>query len=79
MTSIPSTMSTPSLSTAHAGMKSRETLGHLSNTSLECLRKGGMNGSRSPLLVAYQEGPDQPFQIWLNALPYIEGRATAKV
>jgi hypothetical protein len=77
--SIPSTLSTPSLSSAHAGMKSRETLGQMSNASLECLRKGGMNGSRSTLLVAYQEGPDQPFQVWLNALPYIEGRAGAKV
>lgn len=35
------------------------------------------NGSRSTIcLVAIQEAPDQPFQIWLNALPYIEGRAT---
>jgi hypothetical protein len=77
--SLPSAMSTPTLSIAHAGMKSRETLSHMSNASLECLRKGGMNGSRSTLLVAYQEGPDQPFQVWLNALPYIEGRAGAKV
>lgn len=34
------------------------------------------NGSRSTIcLVAIQEAPDQPFQVWLNALPYIEGRA----
>ena len=79
MASIPSTLSTPSLSSAQAGMRSRETLGQMSNASLECLRKGGMNGSRSTLLVAYQEGPDQPFQVWLNALPYIEGRAGARV
>jgi hypothetical protein len=79
MASLPSTLSTPSLHSAHPGMKSRETLGQMSNASLECLRKGGLNGSRSTLLVAYQEGPDQPFQVWLNALPYIEGRAGAKV
>lgn len=77
--SIPSTMSTPTLATTKSAMRSRETLGHLSNASLECLRKGGMNGSKSTLLVAYQEGPDQPFQIWLNALPYIEGRAPERV
>jgi hypothetical protein len=79
MTSLSSNISTPTLSSAQAGMRSRETLGQLSNASLECLRKGGMNGSRSTLLVAYQEGPDQPFQVWLNALPYIEGRAGLKV
>ncbi|KIW04340.1 uncharacterized protein PV09_04630 [Verruconis gallopava] len=77
--SLPSAISTPTLSSTQPGMRSHDTLSQMSKASLECLRKGGMNGSRSTLLVAYQEGPDQPFQIWLNALPYIEGRAGAKV
>jgi len=65
---LPSSISTPQLSSA---MRSAETL---SKASLDCLSR--KNGSKSTLcLVAIQEGPDQPFQVWLNALPYIEGRA----
>jgi hypothetical protein len=64
---IPDSQSTPHLVRA---MQSSETL---HKASLDCLRK---NGSKSTLcLVAIQEGPEQPFQVWLSALPYIEGRA----
>jgi hypothetical protein len=64
-------MSTPQLASA---MRSAETL---RKGSLDCLRR---NGSKSTLcLVAIQEGPEQPFQVWLSALPYIEGRAATPI
>jgi hypothetical protein len=60
-------MSSPQLANA---MRSAETL-QLGNLDAISRR----NGSKSTLcLVAIQEGPDQPFSVWLNALPYIEGR-----
>ncbi|TLD32310.1 T-complex protein 1 subunit epsilon [Venturia nashicola] len=52
-------------------MRSAESLAH--KVSLDAMSR--KNGSRSTIcLVAIQEVPDQPFQVWLNALPYIEGR-----
>ncbi|QDS72309.1 hypothetical protein FKW77_007482 [Venturia effusa] len=55
------------------GMQSAESLSN--KVSLDAMSR--KNGSRSTIcLVAIQEAPDQPFQVWLNALPYIEGRAT---
>jgi hypothetical protein len=64
---LPSSISTPQLTRA---MQSAESL---QKASLDCLRK---SGSKSTLcVVAIQEGPEQPFQVWLSALPYIEGRA----
>lgn len=56
---------------AHS-MRSAESLAQ--KVSLDAMSR--RNGSRSTIcLVAIQEAPDQPFQVWLNALPYIEGRA----
>lgn len=53
-------------------MRSAESLAN--KASLDAMSR--KNGSRSTIcLVAIQEAPDQPFQVWLNALPYIEGRA----
>jgi hypothetical protein len=64
-----SSRSTPHLS--HA-MQSAESLAQ--KVSLDAMSR--RNGSKSTIcLVAIQEAPDQPFQVWLNALPYIEGRA----
>ncbi|KAF2434296.1 hypothetical protein EJ08DRAFT_693834 [Tothia fuscella] len=43
--------------------------------SLGGLRK---SASKSTLcLVAIQEGPEEPFQVWLSAMPYIEGRTAS--
>jgi hypothetical protein len=68
---LPPSISTPQLANA---MRSAETL---RKSSLDCLRR---NGSKSTLcLVAIQEGPEQPFQVWLSALPYIEGRAATPI
>ncbi|KAE9973901.1 hypothetical protein BLS_003377 [Venturia inaequalis] len=53
-------------------MRSAESLAK--QASLDAMSR--KNGSMSTIcLVAIQEAPDQPFQVWLNALPYIEGRA----
>jgi hypothetical protein len=51
-------------------------------TSMETLHKASLdmrrNGSKSTIcLVAIQEGPEQPFQVWLSALPYIEGETAS--
>lgn len=64
-----------SKSTPHLGhaMRSAESLAQ--KVSLDAMSR--KNGSKSTIcLVAIQEAPDQPFQVWLNALPYIEGRAS---
>jgi hypothetical protein len=63
-----SSKSTPHLVNA---MRSAESL--VNKASLDAMSR--KNGSKSTIcLVAIQEAPDQPFQVWLNALPYIEGR-----